>query len=156
MEEIGCRLDPNDARERRTLLWVLSINLAQALAVGAIGLPADSTGLMGAALDNFGDASVYAVSLYAVGRTVIAKSHAARLAGMLQIALGVGLGGEVLRRFFAEAEPIGLAMIATAMANAAINIICLRLLRSHRERGVHLKASWIRAEVDLHRLGRAL
>lgn len=148
-EDIEYRLDARDAHERRTLVWVLGINLVQALSVGAIGLVAESTGLMGAALDNLADAGVYAVSLYAVGRTIVAKVRAARLSGMLQITLGLGLGGEVLRRFVVGAEPMGLAMIITAVANGATNLICLRLLQSHREQGVHLKASWIFTTNDM-------
>ncbi len=143
------RLDPGDAGERRTLLWVFGINLLQVVVAGTVGILADSTGLLGAALDNLADAAVYAVSLYAVGRTVAAKARAARLSGVLLIVLGLGLLGEVLRRFFAGAEPIGLAMIVTAIANAATNVVNLRLLRSHRERGVHLKASWIFTTNDM-------
>lgn len=40
-------------------------------------------------------------------------------------------------------------MIATAALNAATNLLCLRLLRAHRERGVHLKASWIFTTNDM-------
>lgn len=129
--------------ESRTLASVLGINLAQSLIVGAIGFASDSTGLMGAALDNLADAGVYAVSLYATDRTVIAKSRAARLSGILLTIVGLSLLGEVLRRFVAGSEPIGPIMIATAIGNAATNLLCLRLLRSHRQGGVHLRASWI-------------
>lgn len=129
--------------ERRTLAWVLGINLAQSLVVGAIGFVSDSTGLMGAALDNLADAGVYAVGLYATGRTVVAKARAARLSGILLTVVGLALLVEVLRRFVVGSEPIGPIMIATAIGNAATNLVCLRLLRSHREGGVHLRASWI-------------
>ena len=148
-EEPEDPLNARDAGEQRILAWVLGINLAQALAVGAVGLAADSTGLMGAALDNLADAGVYTVSLYAVGRTAVAKARVARLSGTLLIVLGLGLLVEVLRRFFAGADPVGLAMIATAVANAAVYVVCLRLLRSRREQGVHLKASWIFTTNDM-------
>ena len=142
-EESEPRLDPGNVAERRTLKWVLGINFTQVLLAGAVGILAQSTGLLGAALDNLGDAAVYVVSLYAVGRTVVAKARAARLSGVLLIMTALVLLGEILRRFVAGSEPIGLAMIITALANAATNAVNLRLLRSHRKRGVHLKASWI-------------
>ena len=148
-DEDEIELDAHSAAERRTLAWVLGINLAQAVVVGAVGLAADSTGLMGAALDNLADGGVYAISLYAVGRTAIAKSRVARVSGTFLIVLGLGLLAEVLRRFAAGANPIGLAMIVTAVANAATNLLCLRLLRSHREGGVHLRASWIFTTNDM-------
>lgn len=121
----------------------------QVLVAGAVGIFADSTGLLGAALDNLGDAAVYAVSLYAVGRSVIAKSRAAQLSGMLLILVAFGLLVEIVRRFFAAAEPIGLAMIVTALLNAATNLLVLRLLRAHRSAGVHFKASWIFTSNDM-------
>ncbi|WP_114089472.1 cation transporter [Thalassospira profundimaris] len=143
------RLDEGDAAEKSALKWLLGINFSQVIVAGAVGIVADSTGLLGAALDNVADAAVYVVSLYAVGRTVVAKSRAARLSGVLLIALALGLFGEVIRRFLGASEPIGLAMIVTAIANAATNAVGLRLLRSHRDRGVHLKASWIFTANDM-------
>lgn len=148
-EEAEIELDPSDVAERRTLIWVLLINCLQVVVAGTVGVVADSTGLLGAALDNLADAGVYAVSLYAVGRSVAAKSRVAALSGALLIILGVGLLVEVLRRFFVGAEPIGLAMIVAAVANAATNLICLRLLRSHRDQGVHMQASWIFTTNDM-------
>lgn len=148
-DEAEVRLDPENVAERRTLLWVLGINFSQVIVAGAVGILADSTGLLGAALDNLGDAAVYGVSLYAVGRTVVAKVRAARLSGVLLTVLGLGLLVEVLRRFFMGAEPIGLAMIITAIANAGTNLLCLRLLRAHREHGVHFRASWIFTTNDM-------
>lgn len=146
-EESG--FDLGDAAERRTLKWVLAINFSQVVLAGAVGIVADSAGLLAAALDNLADAAVYVVSLYAVGHSVAAKAQAARLSGVLLIILALGLLGEVIRRFVGGSEPIGLAMIVTAILNAATNVLNLRLLRTHRERGVHLKASWIFTTNDM-------
>lgn len=82
-------------------------------------------------------------SLYAVGRGVRDKVRAARVSGAFLIALGAGLLIEVICRFVAGADPIGAAIIIMAAANTATNLISLRLLRRHRQSGVHLKASWI-------------
>lgn len=143
------QLNAENAAERRTLWWVLGINATQVAVAGAVGILAQSTGLLGAALDNLGDAAVYVVSLYAVGRSVVAKVRAARLSGVLLIVMGLMLLGEIIRRFVTGSEPIGWAMIATAVVNAATNLLNLRLLRSHRDRGVHLKASWIFTTNDM-------
>jgi len=148
-EQNEIELDARNADERRTLRWVLGINFIQVLVAGTVGVLAHSSGLLGAALDNLGDAAVYAVSLYAVGRTVIAKARAAKMSGVLLIVLAFGLFGEVLRRFFSGAEPIGMAMVVTALANAATNFLCLRLLRAHREDDVQFKASWIFTTNDM-------
>ena len=40
-------------------------------------------------------------------------------------------------------------MILTAIVNAGTNLFCLRLLRAHKNEGVHLKASWIFTTNDM-------
>mgnify|MGYP002653166770 FL=1 len=136
-------LDASQAADRRILWLVLLINLGQSLAGAGVGLWASSTAVIGAALDNLADASVYGVSLYAVGRAATIKVRAARLSGWLLIGLAVVLFVEVLRRFFGGEEPIGPAMMAVAAVNAALNLVCLRLLRRHRGEDVNFKASAI-------------
>lgn len=148
-DEDDIELDAHDAAQRRTLTKVLAINIGQAIVVGMAGILAASTGLMGAALDNLADGLVYAISIYAVGRTVVAKVRAARLSGVFLLILALGLLVEVIRRFIAGGEPIGMVMILAAIANAATNLVCLRLLQSHREEGVNLQASWIFTTNDM-------
>jgi Co/Zn/Cd efflux system component len=135
--------DARDAKQRRILRAALGINLAQAAVVSTIGWYAQSTGLLGVGLDNLADAGVYAVSLYAVGRTAGAKVLAARLSGGFLLLIAGLLLVEIVRRFLYGADPIGPIMIVTALANAATNLVVMRLLRSQREEGVHMKASWI-------------
>lgn len=141
-DELG-GLDASNAADRKILRAVLLINLGQSAAGIGLGMWAASTALMGAGLDNLADASVYAVSLFAVGRSVMVKVRAARLSGFLLIGLAVLLLVEVLRRFAGGEEPVGPAMMAMAAINAALNLVCLRLLRRHRGEDVNFKASAI-------------
>ncbi len=136
-------LDANQAVDRRILWLVLLINLGQCLVGVTVGVWASSTAVIGAALDNLADASVYGVSLYAVGRSAAIKVRAARLSGWLLIGLAVLLCIEVLRRFFGGEAPIGPAMMAMAAVNAALNLVCLRLLKRHQGEDVNFKASAI-------------
>jgi Co/Zn/Cd efflux system component len=136
-------LDARNEMDRKILRSVLLINLGQSAAGVGLGLWAASTALMGAGLDNLADASVYAVSLYAVGRAAMVKVRAARLSGFLLIGLAALLLLEVLRRFAGGEEPVGPAMMAMAALNAALNLVCLRLLRRHRGDDVNFKASAI-------------
>lgn len=150
IEESEIALDARDHAQRKTLIQVLLINLGQAIVIGITGLLAHSTGLMGAALDNLADGLVYAVSVYAVGRTVAAKARAARLSALFLFTLSFGLLVEVLRRFLSGGEPAGMIMIIAAIFNALTNLYCLRLLRSHRQEGVHLQASWVFTTNDMY------
>lgn len=142
-------LNAADLAERRTLWKVLAINFLQVVVAGVVGVIADSAGLIGSALDNMGDAAVYAVSLYAVGRTLLAKSRAARLSGVLLIISGLLFLVELIRRFQEGSDPVGLPIILTAVFNTASNVIALRLLKSHRGTGAHLDASWIFTSNDM-------
>lgn len=137
------RLDAGQAADRKILWQVLLINLGQCVAGTAVGLIADSTAVIGSALDNLADASVYGVSLYAVGRAAAIKVRAARLSGWLLLGLALVLLVEVLRRFFGGEPPLGPAMMAMAAVNAALNLVCLRLLKRHRGEDVNFKASAI-------------
>ncbi|TWO64437.1 cation transporter [Caenimonas sedimenti] len=136
-------LASSNAQDRRILWYVLLINLAQSALGMGVGVWASSTALIGAALDNLADASVYAVGIYAVGRSVRAKVMAARLSGWLLIGLSILLVGEVIRRFMGSEAPIGPAMMVMAGLNAAINLYCLRLLKRHKGEDVNFKASAI-------------
>ena len=141
-DELG-GLDASNAADRKILRTVLLINLGQSAAGIGLGVWAASTALMGAGLDNLADASVYAVSLFAIGRAAMVKVRAARLSGFLLIGLAVLLLVEVLRRFAGGEEPVGPAMMAMAAVNAALNVVCLKLLRRHRGEDVNFKASAI-------------
>src|SRR3546814_18874872 len=105
-----------------------------------VGLWAESTALIAAALDNLADASGYGVSLYAIGRAAHIKVMAARLSGWLLIGLAFGVLFEAVRRFFGGEAPIGAAMMVMATVNAGLNLVCLRLLSRHRGSDVNFKA----------------
>jgi Co/Zn/Cd efflux system component len=64
--------------ERRTLLLVLAINAFMFVVELVLGLRAQSTGLIADSLDMLADASVYGLSLLAVGRGQGRQRHAAR------------------------------------------------------------------------------
>jgi len=136
-------LDASQQEDRRVLILVLMINLAQSLGGFVVGVWASSTAIIGAGLDNLADALVYGVSLYAVGRSATIKMRAAQLSGWLLITLSILLCTEVLRRFFGGEPPLGPAMMAAAAVNALLNVFCLRLLKRHRGEDVNFKASAI-------------
>jgi Co/Zn/Cd efflux system component len=136
-------LDASNEGDRSILWKVLLINLGQCLAGVAIGTWASSTAVIGAGLDNLGDAAVYAVSLYAVGRSAAIKTRAAQLSGWFLIGFACLLLVEVTRRFLGGEAPLGPAMMAMAAANALLNIYCIRLLKQHRGQDINFKASAI-------------
>ncbi len=149
MSGCGCGAEQAETLERRTLRWLLAINGAMFVLEAALGWLAQSTGLLADSLDMLADAAVYALSLSAVGRSAGRKARAARLSGWLQMALGLGVLGEVLRRFLFGSEPWSALMMAVGALALAANLACLALLARHRHGEVHMRASWIFSTNDV-------
>ena len=63
-----------EARQRRTLLIVLGINIGTFLLMVGAAIHARSSSLLSGGLDNFGDALTYALSLAVVGANHRAKA----------------------------------------------------------------------------------
>lgn len=136
-------------QESGTLRWLLGINALLFVVEMTAGLIAQSTGLIGESLDNFSDAAVYGLALYAVGHSVKMQVRAAHLAGVLQLILAVGVLVDVVRRFVFGSEPESLVMMAIAFVALIANTSCLLLISKHREGGAHMKASWIFSANDV-------
>ena len=148
MADCGCR-DEVETLERRTLWVLLLINSAMFLAEAVIGWVAESTGLLADSLDMLADAMVYGTALYAVGRSTTLKHRAASVSGWIQIALGIGVIIEVIRRLVMGSEPVSVLMIVTGMIAFIANVTCLILLAKHRSGEVHMRASWIFSTNDV-------
>lgn len=135
--------------ERRTLLALLGINAVMFLVEAVAGWLGQATGLVADSLDMLADASVYAIALYAVGRSRSLQTKAAALSGALQIALGVLVAVDVVRRFVVGSEPMSLLLIGIGLVALAANLACLALISKHREGGIHMRASWIFSANDV-------
>lgn len=129
--------------ETTALKIALVINSVMFLVELVAGYIAESTGLLSDSLDMFADSAVFAMSLYAVGRSFAIKRSAARLSGFLQLLLALGAFIEVARRFFEGSEPHSSLMISIAAVALIANAACMWILARHRNGGVHMRASWI-------------
>lgn len=135
--------------EANTLKVLLGINFLMFLVEIFLGVVADSTGLLGDGLDMLADSLVYAISLYAVGKSAQIKNRAAYLSGIMQVSLGLLVLTEVIRRFYYGSEPLSLYMIGVSFLALIANLICLMLIHKHKDGEVHMKASWIFSANDV-------
>lgn len=142
-------MEARNERERKTLVIVLGINAFMFVFELVLGLLAESTGLIADSLDMFADASVYAISLYAVGKSGDLKTRAARLSGVVQILLALLVLADVLRRFILGSDPVSGLMMGVGVIALIANSICLSLIARHREDGVHMRASLIFSQNDV-------
>ena len=149
MSNCGCEVTLKNNEQKRVLYWLLAINAVLFVAEFGIGWFAQSTALIADSLDMLADAVVYAIGLYAVGRAAHHKARAAMLSGYFQMALGLLIIADIVRRAYVGSEPAsGLMMVMGSVALVG-NVICLVLIQKHRHGDVNMRASWIFSSNDV-------
>jgi cation transport ATPase len=138
-----------DAAETRTLRLLLAINGSMFLVELLVGSIAQSTGLIADSLDMFADAAVYMLALNAVGRAAHLKARSAHIAGWLQVVLAIAALVEVGKNFVYGSEPRSSVMIGIGLVALVANVTCLVLIAKKRDRGAHMKASYIFSANDV-------
>ena len=149
MSDCGCEIEIRDKSQRRVLVILLLINAVMFLFEFGLGWYAESTGLIADSMDMLADAIVYAIGLYAVGRSTTHKARTALLSGGLQALLGGLILVDILHRSFAGSEPVSVLMMAVGTIALAANVICLLLIQSHKDGEVHMRASWVFSKNDV-------
>lgn len=135
------RIEIKNAEQRKVLIQVLALNVLLAVMLASTGMLADSSSLIANALDNASDALVYAISLFAVGRSPHWKRIAAAASGGLLLLFALGVLGDTVRRYLTGSEPVGPLMMGMALVAAGINYWCMRLLARLSEKDVNLRAA---------------
>ena len=136
--------------ERRPLIIALIINAVFFVGEFTAGLFAGSMGLVADSLDMLADASVYALSVAAVGHAASRKKQLARYSGYLQFGLAVFGLIEVVRRFVSgEGVPDVVTMLVVASLALLGNVATLAILSRARRGEAHVEASWIFTSNDI-------
>ena len=140
----------SDDDEQRPLVAALAINAAFFVGELTAGLLAGSMGLVADSLDMLADSLVYALSLAAVGGSVLRKKRLARYSGFLQLALAVIGLVEVVRRFvLREDAPDVATMVIVSVLALGGNVATLWLLSKAKRGEAHVEASWIFTSNDI-------
>lgn len=140
----------NPRRERVALMAAFAINIVFFIAELTVGLISSSVGLVADALDMGADASVYALSLFAVGASSRRKNRLARSSGYLQFGLAVFGLFEVVRRFVVDTDlPDPRSMVVLSVLALIGNAVTLVLLHRVRSDETHMQASWIFTANDI-------
>jgi len=145
----NCNKELNHQEQQSALTVLLIINALMFVVEFVAGWMADSTALVADSMDMLADALVYSVSLYAVGKSMQTKMHAARLSALFQILLGLGVAVDVIRRFVAGSEPEPMYMILVGFLALIANVTCLAIIAKHRKGEIHMRASWIFSKNDV-------
>jgi Co/Zn/Cd efflux system component len=145
----GCHVEVKTRSEQKLLIILLIINGLMFGLEFTVGIIAESTALIADSLDMFADAMVYAVGLYAVGKSLQTKVNAAYLNGILQVILGMSVLLDVMRRLTLGSEPDSFLMIILGILALIANLICFGLLIRHRKGEIHLRSTWICTRNDV-------
>jgi Co/Zn/Cd efflux system component len=135
--------------QRRVLQVVLAINVVLFLGEFGAGWWAASTALQADSLDSLGDAGVYALSLYVVGRSLRWRAGAAVVKGVIQGLFGLAVLAEVVRRAMLGEVPAAPIMAVAASIAFAANLACFVLLTRFRDRDINLRSVWLCSRNDL-------
>jgi len=149
MSGCDCHIEITNKEQSRVLIVLLAINATMFVIEIGIGWWAQSAALIADALDMLGDSMVYAIGLYAVGRSMRAKVHAAYLNGSMQVILGLLVLIDIIRRFIYGSEPVSELMMGIGMLALVANVTCLVLIAKHRHGDINMRASWICSQNDV-------
>ncbi len=129
-------------RQRHILIIVLVINTATFLMMVFAAIISGSSSLLSGALDNFGDAMTYALSLMVVGASGAAKARVALFKGFLIFCAALAVAFQIGWRILHPETPIVEVMGIAALLNLGTNLLCLWLLTPYRDGDVNMTSAW--------------
>jgi Co/Zn/Cd efflux system component len=134
---------------RRVLWAVLCINAAMFLIEIGAGVAAGSASLQADALDFFGDAANYAISLLVVGMVLRYRAMAALAKGSTMGPFGLWIIGTAVWHALHGTLPNAYAMGAIGFAALAANAISFGLLWAYRDGDANMRSAWICTRNDV-------
>jgi Co/Zn/Cd efflux system component len=122
---------------------VLAINAAMFLVEIGAGVAAGSASLQADALDFFGDAANYAISLLVVGMVLRYRALAALAKGSTMGLFGLWIIGTAVWHALHGTLPNAYTMGAIGFAALAANAISFGLLWAYRDGDANMRSAWI-------------
>ncbi|MEQ1753209.1 MAG: cation transporter [Micropepsaceae bacterium] len=140
-----CHVPPPAASpEYRRVLWIaLAVNALMFFIEALSGLAAGSASLQADALDFFGDAANYAVSLFVLGMALVWRSRAALVKGASMGLFGVwvlwtAMSG-LLHNTVPQAATMGTIGVLALFANVGVAVLLYRF----REGDANMRSVWL-------------
>jgi len=138
----------NDPRWR-LILWIALIGNAAMFAVEIVaGVAADSRALQADALDFFGDAANYAISLGVAGMALAWRARAALVKAASMLAFGLWVLGYAAYGLVVGADPEPQAMGVIGGLALAVNLAVTLLLFRFRSGDANMRSVWICSRND--------
>jgi Co/Zn/Cd efflux system component len=133
----------------RKILWVaLAVNLAMFAIEIAAGFRSGSVSLLADAIDFFGDAANYGVSLAVLSLGLAWRSRAAMLKAASMLAFGVFVLGRAGWVATQGGTPEALTMGAIGLLALVANVLVAALLYAYREGDANMRSVWLCSRND--------
>lgn len=149
----GCCSNNNNfegmsARYKRALLWVVAINASMFLVEMGAGIGAQSQALQADALDFLGDTFTYAISLWAIGKSLTLRSNVALFKGYSLLVMALWVFSSTLYRFFILNTPNAYIMSGIAILAFTANILSVLLLLKYKDGDANVRSVWLCSRND--------
>lgn len=138
----------NDPRWRRALWIALAVNAGMFAVEIAAGAAADSRALQADALDFFGDAVNYAISLGVAGMALAWRARAALVKGFSLLVFGLLVLASAAHAALTGATPEPHIMGAVGVAALVANVAVAAILYRFRSGDANMRSVWICSRND--------
>lgn len=135
-------------RYRRVLWAALAINLTLFGVEVLAGLAAGSVSLLADAVDFFGDAANYGVSLLVLGMAAAVRARAALFKGLCMAGFGVFVIVRALWSLQAGVVPEPITMGAVGLLALVANVCVAAMLYAWREGDANMRSVWLCSRND--------
>ena len=144
-----CNTDkPQTVRYRKVLIAALAINLLMFFVEVIGGISANSVSLMADAIDFFGDAANYGISLAVLSMSLLWRARAAMLKGLSMGAFGLFILAKALWSFKTGLTPEFYTMGIIGAIALAANASVAFMLYKYREGDANMRSVWLCSRND--------
>ncbi|MFZ2102917.1 MAG: cation transporter [Oricola sp.] len=140
--------DGMSADYKRRLWAVIAINATMFIVEMTAGQLAGSQALQADALDFFGDAATYGVSMAVIGASVATRTNAALLKGVSLLAMGLWVLGTTAWHIFFDGVPRAEVMGAVGFLALAANVASVVLLMAYKDGDANVRSVWLCSRND--------
>ncbi|WP_298818836.1 cation transporter [uncultured Roseibium sp.] len=142
------RFDGMSQDYRRRLWLVIALNGAMFVVEMAAGQAAGSKALQADALDFFGDAVTYGISLAVIGASLKTRALAALFKGSSLFLMGLWVAATTLYQVFVLGVPQAAVMGSIGFLALAVNLFSVLLLVRYKDGDANVRSVWLCSRND--------
>lgn len=140
--------DGLSADYKRRLWVVIVLNAGMFVAEMVAGRMAGSQALQADALDFFGDAVTYGISLAVIGSSLKVRATAALAKGISLLAMGLWVAGSTAYQVLVLGVPQATVMGAVGFLALAVNVSSVLLLMRYKDGDANVRSVWLCSRND--------